>query len=281
MHLMKRHRESLPKTSRQESLCGHEHNLHFSFAGGAILSFFNVGITRYILKKYDRNDVSRVYGISGGALCGLWFLATHDSKNFDLVTDTYVKEWEAKVAREGGKVALQRSLRYHRSLLWRFLPNDAYIRCSGKLHIALTRARTGKLETISEFHSQKHLIDTVIAAMSIPFVNTWRPVRVDKKWYLDAGMITNQITCCSEVICCSPFPQLFSFWKKPEFVPHQSIMGRNRLIDAFDPETDVRKQLEMGFEAAKTFFEEPYQQPRLSSGQPRGIFPTLQALGAS
>ena len=119
MHLVRRHQDNLSKPRKQESLCGHEHNLHFSFAGGAILSFFNVGITRYILKKFDREDVSRVYGISGGALCGLWFLATHDSKNFDLVTDTYVQEWEAKVAREGGKVALQRSLRYHRSLICR------------------------------------------------------------------------------------------------------------------------------------------------------------------
>ena len=279
MHLIKRHRDALSKPQRQESLCGHEHNLHFSFAGGAVLSFFNVGITRYILKKFDREDVSRVYGISGGALCGLWFLATHDSKNFDLVTDTYVKEWEAKVAREGGKVALQRSLRYHRSLLWRFLPNDAYIRCSGKLHIALTRARTGKLEIISEFESQKHLIDTAIAAMSIPFVNTWRPVRVQNKWYLDAGMITNQIVCCNQVICCSPFPQLFSLWKAPEFTPHQNIMGNNRLIDAFDPNTDVRKQLEQGFEAAKTYFEDPYAQRNTGTAKPRAIFPMLQGLG--
>ena len=279
MHLVRRHQDNLSKPRKQESLCGHEHNLHFSFAGGAILSFFNVGITRYILKKFDREDVSRVYGISGGALCGLWFLATHDSKNFDLVTDTYVKEWEAKVAREGGKVALQRSLRYHRSLLWRFLPEDAYKRCSGKLHIALTRARTGRLEIISEFESQKHLIDTAIAAMSIPFVNTWRPVRVQNKWYLDAGMITNQIVCCNEVICCSPFPQLFSLWKAPEFTPHQSIMGNNRLIDAFDPNTDVKKQLEMGFEAAKAYFEDPYSQRQSSSSKPRAIFPMLQNLG--
>lgn len=279
MHLV-RHKQNALNLARSKSLCGHDHNMHFSFAGGAVLSFFNVGVTRYILKNVNREKISRVYGVSGGALCGLWLLATRDGRNFDVVTDSYVKEWEAKVAREGGKLALQRSLRYHRSLLWRFLPADAYQRCSGKLHIALTRARHGKLEIISEFSSQAHLIDTVIAAMSIPFVNTWRPVHVDKKWYFDGGLITNQVLCCDEVICCSPFSKLFSPLKKTEYRPHQTIFGSNRLLHAFDPEADIRKQMELGYLEARDFFTKPAGASAVKRNQPRFFLPMLEPSAA-
>lgn len=44
----------------------------------------------------------------------------------------------------------------------RILPEDAHIRCSGRLHISLTRYDDGKNVTISDFSSKEDLIEVLL-----------------------------------------------------------------------------------------------------------------------
>ena len=253
------------KTDNQPP-CLHKGDLHLSFAGGAILSFYNVGVATYLLRHAPIAKIKTLYGVSGGALCAAWLLCASDSHTFSLVNDQYVGEWEAKVKREGGARALRNSLSYHRSLLERLLPQDAHITCSGRLHIALTRIRRGKHEVVSHFESRKHLIDLLIAAMSIPGVNCLKPAKVNGRSYFDGGLIRNQVVCCDDVVCVTPFAHLFTV-KPLEQRPKNLIRGCRPTLDAFNPHTNCGENIELGYQDAKKYFE---ARPELFFGDEEG-----------
>ena len=61
------------------------------------------------------------------------------------------------------------------SMLMRLLPDDAFMRCSGKVFISLTTVGAwGQLtnKIVSEFHSNEDLIAACYASSTIPFVTT-------------------------------------------------------------------------------------------------------------
>ena len=208
-----------------------------------------------MIKHLDRNEITKVYGISGGALCAVWLVCASDDQGFHFICNQYVEEWEAQVERMGGRLALARSMEYHRSLLERCLPQNAHELCSGRVSIALTNTKTRQIDSISEFDTREELISILIAAMTIPYINAFLPAKVRGKRYMDAGFISNQIICCPEVIVCSPFKSLTLPWtaRAPEVI--RCIMGKNPMIQAFNPHVDIRKQVRMGFRFTREFFE--------------------------
>ena len=242
------------RKNRKNAPCVHRDDIHISFAGGAILSFYNVGVATYLMRNTPISKIGAVYGVSGGALCGCWLLCAPSTHAFGLINEQYVGEWEAKVKREGGPRALKNSLAYHRSLLERLLPQDAHITCSGRLHIALMRISKGRHEIISHFETRKHLIDLLIAAMSIPGVNCLKPAQVKGRSYYDGGLVRNQVVCCEDVICVTPFDRLFSIKRLPHR-PKNLIRGCRPTLDAFKPGTSCRENLEIGYQDAKAYFE--------------------------
>ncbi len=255
---------TIEKDNSQSAPCLHKDEIHMSFAGGAILSFYNVGVATYLMRNAPISKIGTVYGVSGGALCAAWLLCAPSTHTFSLINEQYVSEWEAKVKREGGPRALKNSLSYHRSLLERLLPQDAHINCSGRLHIALTRIRKGRHEVISHFDTRKHLIDLLIAAMSIPGVNCLKPAKVKGRSYYDGGLIRNQVVCCDEVICVTPFDRLFSI-QPLSHRPKKLIRGCRPTLNAFNPYTNCRENIEVGYQDAKTYFE---ARPEIFFGQP-------------
>jgi hypothetical protein len=236
------------------SPCDHKGKTHISFAGGAVVSFFNVGVASWMIKNVDRDEISLVHGVSGGALCGAWLLCAPDAQSFHFTTNQYIAEWDAQVERMGGHLALGRSLAYHRSLLERSLPENAHELCSNRLSIALTNLRTRRIETVSFFESRDYLIDVLIASMTIPMVNAVLPARVKGKRYIDAGFLANQVICCEEVLVCSPFKRLNMPWTRSAFDTTHSLMGEYSVRQAFNPYTDVRKQVRLGLRFAQEFF---------------------------
>lgn len=237
--------------------CDHKGKTHISFAGGAVVSFFNVGVASWMIKNVDRDEISLVHGVSGGALCGAWLLCAPDAQSFHFTTNQYIEEWDAQIERMGGHLALGRSLGYHRSLLERCLPEDAHEVCSNRLSIALTNLQTRRVETVSFFESRDYLIDVLIASMTIPMVNAVLPARVKGKRYVDAGFLANQVICCEEVLVCSPFKRLNMPWTRSAFNTIHSLMGEYSVRQAFNPYTDVRKQVLLGLRFAQEFFECP------------------------
>ena len=257
--------------------CADRETLHLSFAGGAVQSFFNVGVASWMIKHMKRDEFGTVYGVSGGALCGAWLLCASDSAGFQLTTSQYIKEWEEKVNRLGGRRALRGSLDYHRSLLERHLPKNAHEVCSGHLTIGLTNVRTWKLENISHFETRDFLIDVLIATMTIPFVNALIPSKVGGERYIDGGFVQNQIVCCEEALVCSPFRRLRMPWTARGVTPKRCILGERPLLSALNPFSDVRDQVESGFAFAQRYFEAPHL---ASAASELGTFKLLERLSS-
>ena len=242
--------------------CTEGSGLHVSFAGGAIQSFFNVGVASWMIRNMKRDELGMIYGISGGALCGAWLLCASDAAGFELTTNQYIKEWEEKVDRLGGRMALRRSLGYHRSLLERYLPKDAHKRCSGRLTVGMTNVKTRRLDSVSHFETREFLIDVLIATMTIPLVNACMPSKVNGRRYVDGGFVSNQIVCCEEVLVCSPFRRLRMPWTNSGLSPRRSIRGGRPILQALNPYSDVRSQVREGVRFAQNYFDSPC----LSSG---------------
>ncbi|XP_031840225.1 brummer isoform X2 [Nomia melanderi] len=89
--------------------------------------------------------------------------------------------------------------------LQKFLPNDAHIRVSGKLHISLTRVYDGKNVIVSQFSSREDLLQALLASAFIPFFSGLFPPRFHGIRYMDGGFSDNLPTLDENTITVSPF----------------------------------------------------------------------------
>ncbi|VEN48460.1 unnamed protein product [Callosobruchus maculatus] len=89
--------------------------------------------------------------------------------------------------------------------LEKFLPDDAHIRCSGKLHVSLTRVHDGKNVVISDFDSREELIQCLLASAFIPFFSGLIPPKFRGVRYMDGGYSDNLPTLDENTITVSPF----------------------------------------------------------------------------
>lgn len=86
-----------------------------------------------------------------------------------------------------------------------FLPNDAHIRVSGKLHISLTRVYDGKNVIVSQFSSREDLLQALLASTFIPIFSGLLPPRFHGIRYMDGGFSDNLPTLDENTITVSPF----------------------------------------------------------------------------
>ncbi|CAG9836087.1 unnamed protein product [Diabrotica balteata] len=89
--------------------------------------------------------------------------------------------------------------------LEKFLPEDAHIRCSGKLHVSLTRVHDGKNVVVSQFDSREELIQILLASAFIPFFSGLIPPKFKGVRYMDGGYSDNLPTLDENTITVSPF----------------------------------------------------------------------------
>lgn len=85
------------------------------------------------------------------------------------------------------------------------LPEDAHIKCSGKLHVSLTRVRDGKNVIISEFSSREELMQVLQCSSWIPLFSGILPPMVNGVRYMDGGFSDNLPTLDENTITVSPF----------------------------------------------------------------------------
>lgn len=100
------------------------------------------------------------------------------------------------------------SFNIHRLLLEgleKFLPADAHLRVSGKLHISLTRVHDGKNVIVSTFDSREELIQALLASAFIPIFSGIIPPKYKGVRYMDGGYSDNLPTLDENTITVSPF----------------------------------------------------------------------------
>ncbi|XP_015119114.1 1-acylglycerol-3-phosphate O-acyltransferase Pnpla3 isoform X2 [Diachasma alloeum] len=89
--------------------------------------------------------------------------------------------------------------------LQKYLPNDAHIRVSGKLHISLTRVYDGKNVIVSQFNSREDLLQALLASSFVPLFSGLLPPRFRGIRYMDGGFSDNLPTLDENTITISPF----------------------------------------------------------------------------
>ena len=145
-------------------------------SGGGLKGYFLLG-ARHAIASRDDIVVRRYSGTSAGAWTAM-FMATELSSADWLATYGLTAE-AARAAAADGKGS-PRLMEAYRDYVWPWLqtvlPDDAYERCSGRLHVTVTRLeRSGVIMkprpmVVSEFGSNQELFEACVASSCVPGV---------------------------------------------------------------------------------------------------------------
>ncbi|XP_030755609.1 1-acylglycerol-3-phosphate O-acyltransferase Pnpla3-like isoform X1 [Sitophilus oryzae] len=177
--------------------------MNLSFAGCGFLGMYHVGVACCFRKYAPHLLLDKISGASFGAIAACCLLL--DLPLGETTSDVL------RVATEARKKSLgpfNPSFNIHQLLLEgleRFLPDDAHIRVSGKLHISLTRVRDGKNVMVSQFDSRDELIQALLASAFIPVFSGLFPPKFKGVRYMDGGYSDNLPTLDEHTITVSPF----------------------------------------------------------------------------
>jgi hypothetical protein len=163
----------------------------FAFSGALYAWPFHCGVAGYIQEHGLLGPESRLYAASSGAVAGALLACGVD------------------VLRVGAEAAFA-SNDEHRGLLGpylrpsavlgslhtftRVLPDDAHVRATGVLHLAITRLPRFELRVVSHFPTREALLDGLVATMAIPghgvpFAHRARELGLG--WCIDGGLRGN------------------------------------------------------------------------------------------
>nr|ARI45076.1 adipose triglyceride lipase brummer [Leptinotarsa decemlineata] len=177
--------------------------MNLSFAGCGFLGIYHVGVACCFRKYAPHLLLDKISGASAGAIAACCLIC--DLPIGDMTSDVLRVITEARSRSLG---AFSPSFNIHKLLmenLEKFLPDDAHIRCSGKLHVSLTRVWDGKNVVLSHFDSRDELIQVLLASAFIPFFSGLLPPKFKGVRYMDGGASNNLPTLDENTITVSPF----------------------------------------------------------------------------
>ncbi|XP_044254020.1 patanin-like phospholipase domain-containing protein atgl-1 isoform X1 [Tribolium madens] len=177
--------------------------MNLSFAGCGFLGIYHVGVACCFRKYAPHLLLNKISGASAGAIAACCLLL--DLPLGETTSDVLRVATEARRRSLG---PFNPSFNIHNLLLEgleKFLPDDAHIRVSGKLHISLTRVHDGKNVIVSQFDSREELIQALLASAFIPIFSGIIPPKFKGVRYMDGGYSDNLPTLDENTITVSPF----------------------------------------------------------------------------
>ncbi|KAF2905969.1 hypothetical protein ILUMI_00200 [Ignelater luminosus] len=177
--------------------------MNLSFAGCGFLGIYHVGVACCFKKYAPHLLLNKISGASAGAIAACCLLC--DLPLGDITSDVLRVAIEA---RSGSLGPFSPSFNIQNLLLEgleKFLPDDAHIRVSGKLHISLTRVYDGKNVIISHFESREDLLQALLASAFIPVFSGILPPKFHGVRYMDGGFSDNLPALDENTITVSPF----------------------------------------------------------------------------
>ena len=157
-----------------------------SFGGCGCRYQFYIGIQDYCLDKFDTRDVS-VLCSSGGVFAGV-----------PLVLGLHAQDWMHNDWARVCQYMMGRILYiwldtpdFLRDMWRRYLPNDAYLKCSGRLFLVVSRLTIYGFheDVISEYKSNEELIDAIICTCHI--IGVYRYIPLCQNRFAFDGCYTN------------------------------------------------------------------------------------------
>lgn len=163
-----------------------------SVSGGGQLWPYGVGVGHYLHTHYDLQSV-RLFSSSCGCFATVP-LALNESP-VDWCKRDWPKCLEHFSARGWLGCMFDRKEFYYD--LWNtYLPEDAHVRCSGRLYISITKLFPYPHNRIvSHYETRNDLIETILASMCLPLIFLRSIVRTRDGWAVDGGF-TNDLPCC-------------------------------------------------------------------------------------
>ncbi|KAL3267309.1 hypothetical protein HHI36_011440 [Cryptolaemus montrouzieri] len=177
--------------------------MNLSFAGCGFLGIYHVGVACCFKKYANHLLLNKISGASAGAIAACCLLC--DMPLGDLTSNVLRAATEARNKSLG---ALSPSYNINNLLLEgleKYLPDDAHIRVSGRLHISMTRVYDGQNVIVSQFDSREELIQALLATAFIPIVSGLFPPKFKGVRYMDGGCSDNLPTLDENTITVSPF----------------------------------------------------------------------------
>ncbi|XP_058788723.1 patatin-like phospholipase domain-containing protein 2 isoform X2 [Phymastichus coffea] len=177
--------------------------MNLSFAGCGFLGIYHVGVAVCFKKYAPHLLLDKISGASAGAIAACCLLC--DLPLGEMTSNLL------KLARDARKRTLgpfSPSFNVQEVLLdslQKFLPEDAHLRVSGKLHISLTRVYDGKNVIVSQYDSRQDLLQALLASSFVPLFCGLLPPRFHGIRYMDGGFSDNLPTLDENTITVSPF----------------------------------------------------------------------------
>jgi len=170
---------------------GMKEPVNLSFSGAGFLGVYQVGVVS-CLQYYGRKLVDRVSsfgGCSAGAFAAIALLCDIDVRqSLALVMDVASKVRDSALGPMSPSFNLCQVLRETFNSI---LPSNAYKLASGKLFISFTRVSDFQNVVVSEFTSNRDLIDALVCTSFIPFYSGVKPPKYQGVQYVDGGFSDN------------------------------------------------------------------------------------------
>ncbi|XP_066600427.1 1-acylglycerol-3-phosphate O-acyltransferase Pnpla3-like [Prorops nasuta] len=177
--------------------------MNLSFAGCGFLGIYHVGVAVCFKKYAPHLLLDKISGASAGAIAACCLLC--DLPLGEITSN--VLRW-AREARQSTLGPFSPSFNVQEILLeslQKFLPENAHLLVSGKLHVSLTRVYDGKNVIVSQFNSKEDLMQALLASSFIPLFSGLLPPRFHGIRYMDGGFSDNLPTLDENTITVSPF----------------------------------------------------------------------------
>ncbi|KAL1544460.1 patatin-like phospholipase domain-containing protein 4 [Salvia divinorum] len=230
----------------------------FSFSAAGLLFPYHLGVARLLIERGYIKETTPLAGSSAGAIvCAV--IASGASMEEALVATKILAE-DCRL--RGTAFRLGAVLR---DVLDQFLPEDAHIRSSGRVRVAVTeilwRPR-GVL--IDQFDSKEDLINAVFTSSFIPGYLAPRPATMFRnRLCIDGGLtLFMPPTSASQTVCVCAFPAgrlgLKGIGISPDCNPENRASARELFNWALEPAADhvLDRLFELGYLDAAVWAEE-------------------------
>lgn len=230
----------------------------FSFSAAGLLFPYHLGVAKLLIEKGYIKETTPLAGSSAGAIvCAVVASGASMQEALD-ATKILAQDCRLK----GTAFRLGAVLR---EILEKFLPDDAHIRCNGRVRVAVTQILwrpRGLL--VDQFDSKEDLINAVITSSFIPGYLAPRPATVFRnKLCIDGGLtLFMPPTSAAQTVRICAFPAgrlgLQGIGISPDCNPENSATPRQLFNWALEPAEDdiLDKLFELGYADAAVWARE-------------------------
>lgn len=197
-----------------DSLVTHRFGPSVSFAGGGMLWPYYLGVAHHIFTHYDISKI-KIFASSGGCF-GAVPLA--------MGWDPYVwckRDWPKCVAHYDSRTLgpLCDALEFYRDLWDQYLPEDAHLRASGRLHLSITLFPSFVNRVVTDFATRADLIECICASTCLPLVFLRTFPRTSLGLAVDGGLTNDQPVMDRYTVTCSVLNEQAQIYPSTRFSP--------------------------------------------------------------